>query len=184
MVTNIETSDPARQCTATQTDGQRCRREIYAEGCTLCRQHGGVRQLKKKMKRMTLMYNLGRFQERVTEMVENPKAKSIRSEIAILRMVLEQVFQKMDSTSSMLSMMPHVKDTTLAIGKLVQTCQTIELNMEKHLSQTDIVNLATGIVQVIGKYVEDEETVNRIKEDILKLVAAATNPDMADDEDE
>ena len=79
-----EQDDPRRCQHVFKT--QQCWAEA-AEGATMCMRHGGNKQQEANRKESLRNYQIGKFQARLEKHADSPIIKSLRDEIAILRII-------------------------------------------------------------------------------------------------
>lgn len=163
-----EPDDPNR-CQSTGKQGQ-CP-YLAAEGLKYCLRHGGrlpAMQEKQKIKQ----YRLQVWQERLDEFTESDKVKSLRDEIGILRITMENILNKCSTSHELVMYSSKIADLAVKIEKLVVSCNRLEHSMGMMLDKTAALNLAAQIVEIIGKYVPDPEAIDNISGEIIDTLAA------------
>jgi len=111
---------------------------------------------------------------------EHSDVKSVRSEIALLRSLIERKLNMIDSDAEMANALPGLKDAFLAVEKLVSSCHTMETKLGQLLNKQALIQLAQKIVHIIDGNIPDtienrEEIVERIGNDIAEAVIEQTN---------
>lgn len=118
-------------------------------------------------------YRLGVFQERVRQFATDPRIKGLRDEIGILRLVLEQLFNKCEDAHDLLiasskigQIVSQIKDTVVAASRL-------EAALGQTIDKVQAMQLAEAIINVIVTHVEDPDLLELISADIGNLVERA-----------
>jgi len=142
-------------------------------GTNRCARHTGPLLAPMARQKEIETYQLGVFQERVRQFASDPKIKGLRDEIGILRLVLEQLFNKCNDAHDLLiasskigQIVSQIKDTVLAASKL-------EAALGQTIDKAQAMQLAESIIAVIVMHVEDPEILELIGRDIGDLVERA-----------
>ena len=118
---------------------------------------------------------------------ESDKIKSLVGEIAILRALLERRLNSIDSEAEAVSMAPGIKDTMLAIDKLVNSWHAMDVKLGNVLSKQALLKLAQDIIEIITKEIRPfenktvttsdvDEAIENIADGIIEAVARQENP--------
>ncbi len=84
---------------------------------------------------------------------ESDKIKSLVGEIAILRAMLEHRLNSIDNEAEAVAMAPTIKDTMLAIDKLVNSWHTMDVKLGNLLNKQALMSLAQNIIGIIEENV-------------------------------
>lgn len=117
---------------------------------------------------------------------DSDKIKSLNGEIAILRALLERRLNAIDSEAEAISMAPGIKDTMLAIDKLVNSWHAMDVKLGNVLSKNALLKLAQEIIEIITKTIRPfenktvttpdvDEAIETIADAIVEAVAAQEN---------
>jgi len=167
MAENIhkcEEDDPNR-CTARTKHGQ-CNNKA-AEECTVCMVHGGNAQIQSQDKQSLRNYQLTRFQARLEKHATSPVLKSLRDEVAILRMMLEDRLNQCQDTTDLLLWSGPIGELVLKIDKVVNSCHKLEASMGQHLDKNQLLAFATNVISIVSNNVPDVKTLESISNQIL-----------------
>lgn len=169
--TRCEADDPGR-CQSILKGGQGQCPYKAVEGFKFCPLHHG-RELSAEKKNRVNNYRLDKYQARVNEFADNDAVKSLREEIGIMRMLLEEIVNQCHSTTDLILFQPKISDLVMRVEKLVVSCQRLETANHMLLDKTAVIHLANIVVQIIGTHIPNEDTVGaigtQIVEEILKL---------------
>ena len=75
--------------------------------------------------------------------------KSIQTEIALLRSMVERRWNMLENDVEFVAAFPTMKDSFLAIEKLVSSCQQMEVKLDLLVNKQALLSLAQKIVGVI-----------------------------------
>lgn len=130
-------------------------------GTNYCRVHGG-RGSSGQAKQKLNMYRLERWENRVSELTMSPDAKSLKEEVAILRMLLEEKLNMCKSNTDLVIYAPSIGDLVVKIANVVKLLHNIDISLGNTLDKTVLHQFAAEIVAIISRNVPDEEIVGRI----------------------
>ena len=164
----VENDDPCR-CQGVTGKGQCQIRAI--EGSNFCPMHAGAgsRTLEREKLRN---FRLTKWQGRINEFADNDAAKSLREEIGILRMMLEESLNKCRDSHDLILSSGRISDLVLKIEKLVVSCHRLEEKTGMLLDKTAILQLAGTIIECIAKHNIPEDVLSKISDEIIVAVAS------------
>lgn len=167
----IKELDPALRCTALIADDTRqCfyRREPGSDKCIRHAGHAAANRLKKEEVRN---YRLVRYQRRVSELAESEGVKSLREEIGILRMVLEEILNSCESTNDLLMYSTKISSLSRDIERLVVSCHRLESSLGFLIDKSTVLNISNQIVQVVSNHIKDERQLDLITSQIINTIS-------------
>ena len=172
-------TDPAdpKRCQANNAHGQ-CS-FIKIPGSDYCHVHGGSNGMKKKSLQN---YRLARWQMRTAELANSEGVKSLRDEIGILRMMLEEKLNQVDNVTELMVVSHVISDLILKIEKVVMTCHKIEKSMGELLDRSDILTIASQIISAIEAEISDQTTVAKLSGRIEQIVLSSKGSIDSDEE--
>jgi len=155
------------RCLATLTTGAQCP-NAPLENCTMCVMHGGNRQIISQQNAGLKNLRLTNWLARLTiDHVNSPEIKSLRDEIGILRILLEEKLAQCENSFDLITHTPAIVDLIMKIEVIVSRCHKLEESMGKLLDEDTLMQFAGEVVQIITAEVEDAELVGRIGKKIL-----------------
>lgn len=113
------------------------------------------------------MYRLDKFQERVGEFADDDKIVSLKEEVGILRMILEEQVSKCNNATDIVMNSHRLGDTIMKIEKVVISCDKLERRMGSLLSKRSVMQLAASFVAIINRYVDDPTVLERIADEMV-----------------
>lgn len=168
----VEPDDPSR-CQGVGTNGQ-CPFQAMKDSA-FCPRHGGNRSVEKKRKENRRLYKLAQWQTQYEAAVDHPDIKSLRDEIGIMRMMLQERFTMAKTPQELIMMSGSVSEMVTKIGKLVYSCHRIEKELGQLLDKNQASQLAQEMVTVIGRYIDDADILAFIAEDMLGIIDRLSN---------
>lgn len=156
---------PNERCIATVKTGQCPYCKI--DHTDYCPMHGSNKGSIAQNEETKRNYQLRRWKNRVNDFADNDQIKSLREEVGILRMVMEEILNKCEDSTDLLMASHRISDTAMKIEKLVVSCDKLENRMGQLLSKRAVVQLAGEYVQIINNYVTDPDTIEHISEEMI-----------------
>jgi trehalose-6-phosphatase len=139
-----------------------------------CSRHGAVQDANRQEKANIRNYRLAKWQARMEEFADSPQVKSLREEIAILRMCLEETLNKCKDAEELFIMSHKISDLVVKVEKLVVSCHKLESATGQLLDKSAALTFAGQIVMIIGNHVKDEIVLDTMTDQILKSLTALT----------
>lgn len=164
----VSEDDPSR-CQAIFKNGQ-CQFKSQ-DGSKYCAMHGGNKAGEVHNKLITRQYRLAQWQARVGEFAEHDSVKTLREEIGIARLLLENLVTQCQGPNDLLLYSSKIGEMVSRIEKLVQTCDRLETRMGMLLDKAGALHLASQMVEIITTHIEDEEIINQIATEIASAIA-------------
>lgn len=156
-------------------DPRRCQSNIKGDQCpwlsepgsSFCQTHSNDH---KNFDSQLRNYRLAKWQARVSQFSENEYVKSLREEIGILRMVLEEILTRCQDSTDLMMYSSKISDYILKIEKLVTSCHRLEERTNILLDKSSIIHLAGVMVEIVGRFVNDSIVMDKITEEILENI--------------
>lgn len=160
--------DPSTRCWAISGDHQCINKQV--EGLKYCPMHGGqVDQAKVKE-----MYRITKWTERINHFKDHSEIKSLRNEIGVIRLIVEEVLDKCQDSQDLLLHSSKITDLIMKIEKIVGTCHKIEVSMGSLLGREQITQLAEQILTIITTHVTDPDILEAIGNQIIEAILGKT----------
>ena len=160
-----EEDSPTRCQHVIPTKGQ-CLNEAEPD-VKFCAAHGGKAHQKSLRDKQTKQYMLRKWNARKDEFSDHSDLKSLKEEIGILRMFIEN---KLNLCHTELDLMAHagpVSDLIMKVEKLVSSSIRMEEKLGRMLDQTQAMTLIDEIIEIIADHV-DESTMGEIADQIAE----------------
>ncbi len=138
--------------------------------------HGGSHVVRKEQQEALRNYRLGKWKARVGEFADSQGLKSLREEIGILRVILEEMMNQCNDATELLLFSVRMADLVMKIEKLVASCDKMEGKMGLLLSKDSVLQLASEFVEIINGEIEDMEVIDRISMKMMQATLRMQNP--------
>jgi len=149
--------------------GSRCPNEAM-EGSDFCPACGGPPQLKAREQKSLSGYMLAKYQARMSDFADSDGIKSLKDEIGILRILMEERLNQIQTPLDLLTHTHTISDLATKIEKLVSSCQRLDKLTGQFLDKSQVVQLGLEILTIITKHVDDQKAIDNITEDLLSLI--------------
>jgi hypothetical protein len=144
-----------------------------------CLAHGGNRAGEQLKKQELKNYRLDIWHAKVQRFGESNNIKSLRDEIGILRMLLEERLNTFCQTpNDLLLQSGTISNLIVHIEKLVTSCHKLEANMGEVLDRTALAQFAGKVIAVIVDIVEDSNQLEKISTGILNILQEGRDEDI------
>lgn len=170
----VEADDPSR-CQANHAKGQCSYKAI--DGSKYCAMHGGNKAVEARRTQLARQYNLAQWQARTEHFSDHEQVKSLRDEIGITRMLLENMITRCQDAGDLLLFSSKISDLVGKIEKLVVSCNRLEGSMGMLLDKAAALNIAAQMVEIISRYVDDEKAIDAIAGEIAQAIANTNGAD-------
>ncbi len=147
---------------------------LAIEGSKHCARHGGNQVKIQEDQKNLRLYRLHLHQERLDTLADHTKAKSLREELAILRMTLEALINDCGDTKALVMAHNRISDLVVKIEKVTSSCQRLEFKIGDTLDKNMIIQFANEVIEIISKYIlkylPDEvanEVLGKIGDDLM-----------------
>jgi len=119
------------------------------------------------------MYRLAKWQSRINEFADHDKIKTLREEVALLRMILESKVNAATDTTDLLIMSGPVTEMVMKVQKLVESCDKLETKSGSLLDRQKVQNLASGLMNVVASKINEYAEANDVApEEVTGLLNA------------
>ena len=161
----VKEPDDPRRCQASTGNGQ-CL-NVAMVNSKNCAAHGGNFDQIRARKAETRIYNLNKYRQRLTDHADNDNIKSLREEIGILRILIEEKINRCKDDFDLALQAGPISDLVMKTEKLVTSCNKSEMHLGSMLDKTQALQLGSEIVDIVAKALDGVDN----KEDILEGIA-------------
>ena len=166
--------DDPRRCQAVNSQGQ-CRNLGIKNGDTYhpnCLAHGGNKQVAKEKAEGLRNYRLTKWNAKVQRFGNRPEIKSLRDEIGILRLIMEERLNKCGDAQDLILQSAPISDLVMKIEKVVASCHKLEGSMGQLLDKQAILQFAQTVIGIVATELEgSEDKIERIADKILESLS-------------
>lgn len=114
------------------------------------------------------------FQPRIDELAGHEKIKSLREEIALVRMLLESIVNRCKDEFDLTLEADRIQKLTEQLNKLVQSCHKIEESTGQLLDKTVVINIGAMMVNILEKYVPDKAILDVVGAEIYEAITKSS----------
>lgn len=173
-IQKVEYPEAKNRCQAVTSQGQ-CLNQAMP-GMAWCTVHGGNVQAKSQEKASLSNYRLGLWQAKLERQTSSTQLKSLRDEIGILRILLEEKMNKCQDVTDLILQSAGISDLVVKIEKLVTSCNKLESSLGELMDKQAILRFAGSVISIITETLgEEPEKVNEIASKILAAVGGLSN---------
>jgi hypothetical protein len=165
----VEPGDP-EQCQGIKGSKQCTNRAV--PGTEMCEIHAANKQVIKAQEASKTLYRISRWQSRLNEFVDHEAVKSLRAEIGLARICLEEIVNKCSDSNDLIMYSPKIVDIITRIEKLVTSCHRIEESSGILLDRQAAMHLGTMIVGIIAEVVKDDDAISVIADKIVDAITS------------
>lgn len=161
--------DDRHRCQATNVQGQCRLRAVQlptGDFASYCAVHGGTSQQKAAERESLRNYQLDRWKAKLLSKTNSPDIKSLRDEIGILRVILEERLNKCEDAHDLILQSGPISDMVMKIDRVVNSCHKLEGAMGLLLDKSAILQFAQQVIQILS---------NHVDEDLLAVIASEIN---------
>jgi hypothetical protein len=176
----IVEADSPKRCQGIGGQSGQCRYE-HVEGSKFCPMHGGQAAVNAKNEATKRLYRLQKWQDRVSHIADHDKIKSLREEIGILRVVLEEIWNSCNDSQTLILNSSKIADLTTRLEKLVSSCHRLETSTGMLLDKGAALHIASVIIGIISDFVSDAEAIDQISHRIVTVIASAGGAEVKND---
>jgi hypothetical protein len=123
------------------------------------------------------MLNKSKYRQRYGDFADSSEIRSLRDEIAILRMVMEERLNMVQNDSEMLASCGQIASLAVTIERLVKSCNQLETRLGTLLSKPALLGIANNLVQILITELQGcpdyEALVDKISERIINVIMEA-----------
>lgn len=150
---------------------------LAVEGSDYCVRHGGGLSDRLEKKKAVRNYHLTKWQARVQQLADNEGIKSLREEVGILRMILENMLEQAHDEQELLMFSSRAADLVIKIEKLVTSCDRMEGKMGQLLGKDSVLRLAAQYVEIIHEHIDDVNIIDVISTKMIQATVSLNAPD-------
>jgi len=165
-IEKIEYEAQEGRCQAVNSKGQ-CLNMAYKDS-KFCLAHGGNKSAQAQEAKNIRNYQLAKWNDRLERFGNSDGIKSLRDEIGILRMMMEERLNLCNDAQDLVLQSGPISDLVMKIDKVVTSCHKLEGAMGQLLDKAALVQFAGEVISIIGDVLQgQEDKTDEIAERIL-----------------
>jgi len=144
------------------------------DGSEYCPKHGSPANIEKKK---IYNYRLTVFKGRLGQKMDSDAILSLREEIGIARITLEEVLNQCQTATDLLINQQRIVTLVTAIQRTVESCQKVEAKTGHLLSKSQLISFAQSVINIVSAHVTDAPTQRLIADQIVATVEEVADID-------
>ncbi len=164
----IEFDEDPRRCQAMAKAGQCIL--VKCDDSEYCPIHGGAKKQKALAKQNFRNYQSEIYRRRLDRFAEGDGLKSLRDEIAILRMMNESMLNRCTDDHELILKCTPIADLVMKINTLVISCQKMDISLGTMMDKAQATQMMAEVINSISRHV-DEDKLDAIIEDIQTILS-------------
>ena len=168
VVEKVKFPDDPERCQGMTPSGQCMNKQV--KGSQYCLAHGGASTLKSQQRESIYRFRVEKYQQRVGEISRSPIIKSLREEIGVLRMLLEEKLNNCKNDNELILASGEISELVTKIDKLVNSCNSIELKLGILIDKQTLMGIVDQIVNVLSDQITDTTLLDKIASQILLII--------------
>ncbi len=120
----------------------------------MCIMHGGAIDIKNQRAEISRNYKLVKYADRVHNFATNPSVKSLREEIGVLRMLVEEHINQIQDPLSLVTKSGPISEMVAKIERLVRTCHQLEKESGIVLDKSKVMEICDSVINATLNAVE------------------------------
>lgn len=161
-MTRVRDLDDPNRCTHTPKDGSGQCMMKAVEGGDRCPPHGGGRQLQIMKKEQLRAYAKNRWSAEIKSNANDSEIKSLREELGISRIMLNQLLDRCKDSHDLLMMSGPIDTFLKTINLIQKTSHSIEKDLNNTVGPEALAEFANSLFDIIMDEVEDANVIDRI----------------------
>lgn len=164
-------ADPER-CQGIRGSGDQCYNKSLPHS-DYCAAHGGNKGEEAHERKQANNYRLQqwKWRKRLGELSESDTIKSLREEIGILRVLMEERLTRIEDPTDLILQSGPISDLVMKIDRVVNSCHKLEGSMGQLLDKSAVLQFANVVIDIISQEIEDQEIVSRVADRIIESLA-------------
>lgn len=138
-----------------------------------CAAHGGNKGEESHERKAANNYRLQqwKWRNRLDELSESDTIKSLREEIGILRVLMEERLRRIEDPTDLILQSGPISDLVMKIDRVVNSCHKLEGSMGQLLDKSAILQYANEVISIIDDEIDDPDVVSKIADRIIDALA-------------
>ena len=139
-----------------------------------CPKHGGNLALKQLEKKIVHSYRLKEWAQRLDEFAEDEQVKTLRGEIGVLRLVLEQTLNKCETNTELILYSSKISDLVTKIEKTVVSADKLEQRLGLVMDRTQALMFVGNIINILQKHIQDPAKIEAVSNEMITSLGEQT----------
>lgn len=141
-----------------------------------CPRHGGNKSIQKQERQDTRLYLAAQWQVKIGQQADHPKFKSLREEVGILRMMLDNKLEIIKDNHELMLQSQSLGNMVRQIGETLKICSHIEQVSGQSLDKNQALQFIQNLAEIISKYIHDPEILRILADEMLMQLETTYKP--------
>jgi len=146
--------DPQRCQAVRPTSGQCTNKAV--DGSNYCYAHGGNKGVEKKKRENMNNFKLNQYKTRANELNESDKISSLKDEITLLRILIEERWNRCGNQQELLLSSGPISDLIMKCSTVVEKCHKLDARLGNLLDKSKIIQFAQCIIEIVSRHTDEE----------------------------
>lgn len=164
----VERPDDPERCERMHVQGQCSYKRI--PGSPFCAQHTSGQAHAAHEKTAARHYLAAQWRAQVGTFADDDKIKSLRTEIGILRLLLQKTMERCRSDNDLLMRSSSIGELILKIEKLVVSCHKLDTNLGETLDKGQLSLFGNTIIAIVSEFINDPQVLGKFAERLVKAI--------------
>lgn len=147
----------------------------FAKLAKNCPKHGGMSTVIAAKKKKLHDYMLHTWKQRVDEFAESESAKSLRGEIGITRLMIENLINQCRDEKELAMFSSKISDLVVKCEKLVKSAERLENTSGMVLDRSGVLRFGARVADIIAKYVDDQDILAKISNEMIDALKGSSD---------
>lgn len=116
------------------------------------------------------LYFAAMWKDQIKDQATHVNVKSLREEIGVLRIMVDSNLKRCSDENELMMRGSTISELITKIQVLVLSCHKVEKDLGVLLDKNQAVRLATEMVEIVSRYVDDADIMDALKDDLLNAV--------------
>lgn len=132
-----------------------------------CPRHGGNKSIQKQERTDARLYLAAQWRVKIGDQADHPKFKSLREEVGILRMMLNNKLELIKDNHELMLHSQSVSNLVREVRDTLKTCAHVEQISGQSLDRNQALQFVQNLAEIISKYVTDPELLKILADEML-----------------
>lgn len=132
-----------------------------------CILHAGNSERSAARKSEQMNYLLTKWKARVEQKVVSPTIKSLKEEIGIIRMLIEEKLNQCTDEYELILQSTIISKLVLDLERLVTAAHKLDISSAALLDREAIIKFSSSVIDIIAEEITDPDKISRIAQRIL-----------------
>lgn len=142
---------------------------VAIEGNQFCKYHISSTMSHREKKNIGVL-RINIYRARLEELIEHPEVKSLREELGLLRILLEEELNSCRNATDLMLKSNRIADLIMRIEKIVVSVHKLEKSSGLLLDKSAAIQLAAQFVDIINQEVKDPILIDRIATKLISTI--------------